>query len=478
MKRQGLKKIALAAAVAGLTVPGGLVAQGDPNLDQVINSTVRIEAESTGREGTGWVIQASDVQNRAGAAVIVTAYNLIEKSSVIQVIEPSTGDELDATVLDTDTDRNLAFLEVKDIQAAALPLTRSAPRIGSSVYAAGFNEDADDSERAKAATATVKRGVLSREYRGPISVPEARADVNQLELDASLIGGFEGSPLVDACGRVVGINMKSGGKVGRRSAMRIKDGDNEINALKADEVIAFARTARVDYTDQDSGCNGAPTTTQASAAPVGDGSGTEAVSEESTATESTEAGGNAALSWIKDNIVLVALLLLGLVAALFGIIMLTRRDESEVEEAPMGGTHLGTIRSEPSPADEVEGGTALIADTRTPTDKELEIRLSGRGPAGEAIDIRLYKSAVEAKPAMLGVGGNADHRIDDNRPDHKVSRMHAMIGHDGNDFFVEDNKSTNSTKVSGQPIEPHTPTKLVHGDTLTLADVELKVSIL
>ena len=46
------------------------------------------------------------------------------------------------------------------------------------------------------------------------------------------------------------------------------------------------------------------------------------------------------------------------------------------------------------------------------------------------------------------------------------------------DFVIEDNKSLNHTYVGASELKPHEPVKLVHGDVVRLADVELKVSII
>ena len=184
--------IALALSATALASPSGMVqAKGEADLVPVVNATVRIEAVSTGRTGTGWVISAADHVNRAGAAVIVTSLNVVKGSSVIKVSEPASDEKRKATILDTDTDRNLAFLEVKDIAASPIPLARQVPGLGRTVHAAGYNRPADASEVATAATASTKNGSIAREYRGPISL-DARAEVNQLELDATLIPGGGG----------------------------------------------------------------------------------------------------------------------------------------------------------------------------------------------------------------------------------------------------------------------------------------------
>ena len=480
MIRKTLPALALVATVSALPL-SALLAQSNPDLTAVINATVRVENLTTGRDGTGWIIESTNERDRAGAAVIATSLNLVENGSVIQVREPSTGDSVNATILRVDTDRNLAFLEVKDITAQAIEISIDSPSIGSTVFAAGFNRDADDSERAKAATATVKRGVLSREYRGPISVPEARADVNQLELDASLIRGFEGSPLVDDCGRVIGINMKSGGRVGRRNEMEITDGDNEINALKADEIVAFANAANVTFRKSDGACGGGAASSSTAASESGaEGEATPTTAATATPTPSS----SGMMAWIQENIVLVLLMLLGVIAAVYGLITLTRRkpemdyEDTHDDPPPPGsfGTQTGT-EGPAAAAGTTAAGTTMMGGAGGTT-KEEELRLTGRVPGGSAIDLRIPRSSVEGKKAHIGSDPGAEIVLNDNREKYKVSREHAIIGHDGKTFTIADNKSTNGTSLNGEKLsEPYEAKPLVHGDTLSFADVELKVSV-
>ncbi|MEA3033190.1 MAG: hypothetical protein QOH86_1206, partial [Sphingomonadales bacterium] len=108
---------------------------------------------------------------------------------------------------------------------------------------------------------------------------------------------------------------------------------------------------------------------------------------------------------------------------------------------------------------------------------EATLRLTGRGPDGEPIDLSFRSTALQKGGAMLGVGSNADVKIPDNRTQYRVSRLHARIAFDGRHFTIEDNKSMNKTFVGDKALEAHSPTVLVNGDRVRLADVDLAVSI-
>jgi hypothetical protein len=430
----------------------------------VIEASVRVTASLPEREGTGWVIQAVDTENRAGAAVIVTSYNLIEGKSPIRVREPGSQNALAATVLGIDTDRNLAFLEVKDIKSQALTLTRTPPAIGRDVWAAGYNKRADEAEgdNQLAANASLQHGTLSRELRGPISA-EVRAEVNQLEFGAPLLPGFEGGPVVDRCARVIGVTMKSGDVTMRRANLLIQPSAAIMNALKSDEIIKAAADNGVKFVARDGACSAAagPATPSQPIAPT-------------PPPPSRGIGDRLSGLLGSGSTTLLALLALGLAAIGIGIFMVTRKSREPMPEpAP--------APSPPSPASEIPGSRDIPAGggtTRAKTSAvESHLRLSGRGPGGEPIDFSFSSGEIGKKGVMLGCGANADVRIPDNRPEYRVSRLHARIAHDGKTFTIEDNKSLNKTMVGERVIDSHAPTPLVNGDKIKLADVELAVSV-
>ncbi len=469
MAGKGWAAPAAAIALAILTGPAG--AQGEePELAPVIAATVRIDAVSTGKHGTGWVIQGVDVQNRAGAAVIATSYNIVEKSSRIQVSEPGSTELYDAILLGFDTDRNIAFLEVKDVKARPLTLTRTTPKPGWEVWATGYSKASDQTQGhlRLAPTATIKGGHLGRELRGPVS-EESRAAVGQLEHDATLLPGFEGGPLVDRCARVVGLNMKSGAAVTRRANLLIQPEAAVMNALKSDEVItaALAKGVKVEVKDGE-GCGSAGASPPVAAGPVA----TQPEKEPSGAwSRLTSAFGSS------SSTLLALAALLGIVALGFGIYTLTRRQASTD-----GGWQPAPAGPVPESAPSRDAGASAptsVAGTPPGDTKVAEsvLRLTGRGPGGEPIELSFTSASLPKGGAMIGVGSNADARVPDNRAEHKVSRLHARIGHDGRHFTIEDNKSLNKTFVGGKAIESHVPTPLVNGERIRLADVELSVSI-
>jgi S1-C subfamily serine protease len=474
---KSLRKIILPLAAGAILLglpEATLMAQGAPQgVDRVIDGTVRIRTPGTGIRGTGWIIESADSTNRAGAAVVVTAYSVVEGLDTIQVREPVDAIDHDATILAIDRDRNLVFLEVKDIKGAALPLAATTPSVGGKLLAVGYNRVADSSEDNKyAADATAKSGVVSRKFRGKVTT-ESKAPADQIEHDAAMVPGFEGGPLIDPCGRVIGVNMKSGGEIVPRGMMRIESSAAIMNSLDVNEVVAFAKSKQVKAEPSGGGEN-CTSAAPAAAKPAGTAAPSPATGEVAASSNPLAGGFN-----LRSPLVLGALLLVALATAGFGIFMLTRKPSAPAQFTPpvFSQPDAPTVvakRPESRPAGTEAPGTRALDSG---TERVTTLRLTGRGPGGDPIDIAIPSTEASGRGKTLGVGDRADVLVPDTRPDHKISRMHATIAYDGTSFTIEDTKSLNGTKLGSKALEPNQPAKLVHGDTVMLADIALKVSI-
>jgi hypothetical protein len=266
--------------------------------------------------------------------------------------------------------------------------------------------------------------------------------------------------------------MKSGAKVARRADLLIVGTAGVMNALKADEIIKAANDKRVniDVKDGDS-CGGS---TVAAMPPAS--SSTAATQNGSAPASAVAPASSSRLGEMFDGSspYLILAAILGLIALGFGIYTLTRRQAAHDEWEPASAG--------PDPAPAGESPPSRTATSLSPSVGETKVgestlRLTGRGPAGEPIELSFASSALQAEGMTIGVGTNAQARIPDNRTDHRVSRLHARIAYDGRHFTIEDNKSLNKTFVGGQAIESHVPTRLVNGERIRLADIELSVSI-
>lgn len=158
---------------------------------EVLPGVVSIDVQSGGREGTGsgFVVD--------GDGHVLTNAHVVAGARRVRVITQD-GSRRTARVLGSDTAADVAVLEVDGLpRLPALPLGRSAAvQVGDEVLAVGSP---------LGLVGTVTAGIVSakdREVRLGTSGARSRA----LQTDAPINPGNSGGPLVDAAGRVVGID--------------------------------------------------------------------------------------------------------------------------------------------------------------------------------------------------------------------------------------------------------------------------------
>ena len=144
--------------------------------------------------GTGFVVRSD--------GTIVTNAHVVSNSDTAQVRFGDTGREVQGEVLGTDPSSDLAVLRVDPGSAGALrplPLADSdRVRVGDAVVAIGHPFGLD-----RTATAGIVSG-LGREIQAPngFQIDEV------IQTDAPINPGNSGGPLLDARGRVVGVNSQ------------------------------------------------------------------------------------------------------------------------------------------------------------------------------------------------------------------------------------------------------------------------------
>jgi S1-C subfamily serine protease len=178
--------------------------------------------------GSGFVI------DKAGH--VVTNYHVIEGASKVEV-SFSGNDEMAATVIGRDPSTDIAVLRIKRAQGRALtPLelgNSDVVRVGDAVVAIG---NPFGLER------TVTAGIVSALQR-EITAPNGFAIDRVIQTDAAINHGNSGGPLLNADGRVIGVNSQiesdSGGNVGIGFAV-------PINTVK-DVVSQLLESGKVDH---------------------------------------------------------------------------------------------------------------------------------------------------------------------------------------------------------------------------------------
>jgi serine protease Do len=177
-------------------------------VEKIAPAVVNISAQSTVREadpffgmfGLGTERQAQSlgsgfIVDRNG--IVVTNAHVIEGASRITVTLLD-GREIEADLLGSDRDADLAVLKVKASGLPAIPLGRSSDlMIGETVIAIGNPFGLSN---------TVTTGVLSAVGRTVPSERGERLFTDFLQTDASINPGNSGGPLVNIQGDVIGIN--------------------------------------------------------------------------------------------------------------------------------------------------------------------------------------------------------------------------------------------------------------------------------
>lgn len=154
-------------------------------VDHVAPSIVRVDVHQRRSQGTG-VVWTQD-------GLIVTADHVLERGEDVEVIL-ADGKTLGAEIVGRDSDRDIGLLR---IGANALPpITRGElPKVGHLVLAVGRLN-----ERLMATMGLVNTVRSAGKRSG--------SGASLVQTDAMLYPGFSGGPLLDAAGRMVGMNTQ------------------------------------------------------------------------------------------------------------------------------------------------------------------------------------------------------------------------------------------------------------------------------
>src|SRR5271157_1320748 len=180
------------------------------------------EAQHGVATGSGIVIDSN--------GTILTNYHVVE-NAVKVTVSFEKGKTVEAQVIGKDPSNDLAILRIHPEGVTLHPLTlgdSASVQVGDPVYAIG---NPFDLQR------TLTTGVISALQR-EITAPNGFTISNVLQTDAPINPGNSGGPLLDALGRVIGINSQietggnGGGSVGIGFAVPINTAKAEIAQLE------------------------------------------------------------------------------------------------------------------------------------------------------------------------------------------------------------------------------------------------------
>jgi putative serine protease PepD len=222
-----------------------LVKIGTPGLDaksiaaMVTPSVVSIAVNSTAGSGTG---SGSIYKTSATSSYIVTNNHVIAaaaSSGTIQV-ELTNGEQYPATIVGRDPMYDLAVLQIKFGKLPVITLGDSSKvSVGDPVLAIGSP---------LGLASTVTSGIVSALNR-PVAAgtSDSQSYVNAIQTDAAINPGNSGGALIDAQGRIIGVNsaiatLSSGGtsgSIGLGFSIPINEAKRVI-----DEIIATGKSTR------------------------------------------------------------------------------------------------------------------------------------------------------------------------------------------------------------------------------------------
>jgi Trypsin-like peptidase domain/FHA domain len=429
--RAARRAAALLAASLGLGAAGTLAS--DAHTDGVgiaDRSVLRIIVRTpTGAAmGSGFVINDQHM--------LVTNRHVLEDATGIVVLEPAgrRNRPREAHLVAADDDRDLAVLVVPGVERAPLVLRTDPPVKGERAVALGYPGLGDRSDDmlgdADFTESTRTAGEVSRVIEEPWRAD--RRPLDMVQHTASTSPGSSGGPLLDGCGRVIGVNT-------RIVDPRLADGINFASSVE--ELAAFLDEQGIAYRSAAGDCLAATLPVAAATLLPADGD-----------------GGTA-------KVVIVA----GIAAALLALLFWHYRRSLRAaplppaEPAPSGEATLSAAGERPT-------GFVVVARPQPPRC----FTLHGRTADGRRFRREVRESDLRRGGILIGRDRHSAHVF---VPDPEVSRRHARLAITDGRLTIEDLGSTNGTYLGrGPAIAAHLPIPIEPDASIRLAKCTIRLS--
>ena len=499
--RKQMRFVLLVSTV--LSLSQGTLAK--PDIAILEKSVVRVVTK--GGSGTGFVI------NNCGH--IATNEHVIADGSDVLVVPTNSGTTHRVEVIIRDFQRDLAILRARNINLAPITLSLAPIEKLQRVHSLGFPGVSDVHK--PAGDPTPRSGDISREYRAPWKEGGRTQRIRIIQHSAKINPGNSGGPLLDDCGRVVGVNtqgLQGGSEVGGAyfashieelvkllrdngipfqppenspclPAAGVGDSQKTEEALqkadqaesraeqareKADEAKRQADEARQEIEEtrreaeeakrqaEEASQETARTRQEAEEAKRQAGEARRQADEanqeiEKTRLQAEESRHRFLIGGILLGTLTLAALLLGLRKPRQQIIQVVDR------------------MSRPIRRREREGAPPKRSAKR-PT---RGLVLAGFDGRGNRVRIALSPEKFEGQRHGLSLGRHPD-LVDEVIHDDQVSRRHLRISASGDQFLIEDLSSSHGTFLNRRRLSPFRPVRLDYGATVALGGVELMVS--
>ena len=386
----------------------------------VVRVVVSLPSGVSSGSGSGFLINEREVvTNHHVVAGALSSYPV----SALFVVRSGGTERLPVSVAWSDASLDVALLEHPGGGLhGALPLGGDEPRGGIAVYAVGFPGSAD-AVAAGTVRATLTDGILSKppfEARWGVGGTHS---VTVLQHTASINPGNSGGPLLDECGRVLGVN--TGGVV-----TGVRDTAGNVIGATAAQGIFFALHIAELLPRLDS---------------LGAGYKVSAGCDKASPA-SASAMRLSLAHWTTTWL---------LFAILVAVSILLFRNPRQAMAANLDRT-----------ASAAAGAVRSLSGRKWPHAGRDAVRFTGEGPTP---DLMLEADALHHARHGLSVGRDPAV-VDYVLPLPDLSSRHFRVSRLQERLFIEDLHSTNGTAVNGMFLTPYHGRELTWGDTITAGE--------
>jgi len=417
MRMKLLKVIFISLALSSLV-------NAESAIDRADKSTVMvITADGKGSPigfGTGFVV--------GDGGIVATNHHVIDGAKEVYLLAKSTGKEVNefsAKVIWSSEALDLALLSSPSLKAPPLLLATILPEKGSQVVSIGFPGDANRFLKPDQLESTATQGIIGRNLKSPWF--KKGDPINIVQHSAPTNKGNSGGPLIDLCGRVLGVNTLTsiGRLVGNsRDGFFVSQTDGIYFASHISELISPLSSMAIKFTAVDTSC----------------------VPGSAGSTDVEKSGPQ---TWLFPGLIIGALLL-----AIGAIVVALKKPKLVTETYTQFLKRSGEkVRS---PVSNITRGSSWI--------------LNGYDSLGNKLRLELSPRTFTTTGLIVGRDSiNAQLVINDPT----VSRQHAKFHLEFGKLFVTDLNSKNGTLIDGSPIS--SSTQLKFGHNISFGKVSLKV---
>ena len=410
-----------------------------PDFAALEKSIVRIVTQTNQGIGTGTGFVIND------RGYIATNVHVIAGGNLIKAIPTNSNTLYDVDVIAMSYELDLAIVRAPGINLPPITLSLAPSRKGQKVWAIGYPGGADRNRPAH--DPTVQDGVIGRIFSGAWKTQKFRI----IQHNAPTNPGNSGGPLLDDCGRVIGVNTQASLVViasPSDGVTRVPHAAGIYWSSHIEELAKLLRENAISFQSEDDACLPADSTGRSAEVE-------RARREAERAKSQADDASQKFLIWV---------ILLGAVAVVALILALKKPRQQIIHAAD----HISRRFKTKAPA----GAVQKRAPEKLP---EHGLMLTGFDGNGNPIRIALPPNRFSGQ--YLGVSlGRHPELVDEIIQDQNVSRRHVRIAAQAGQFYIEDLNSRNGTFLNHHKLSSFKPTLLDYGALVRLGGLEFMVS--